>query len=58
MTSRARHVGTVDRPVVADLEPEPREDGALVVGRRLEADQPVGALGPEAHDRTLGQLGV
>ena len=48
MTSRARQVGTTTFVAVA-LEAEPAEQRVLPLGRRLDADQRVGALGPEAR---------
>ena len=58
VTSRARQVGTVTSQSSVDLEAEPLEDRALLVRRDVEADEAVGALGPEADDRPSRQAGV
>ena len=58
----ARHVARAERGhddvAVAALEAEPLEPARLLGGRRLDADQLVGALRPERDHRALGQLAL
>ena len=58
VTSRARQVGTVTSQSSLDVEAEPLEDRALLVGRDVEADDPVRALGAQPDDRARGQARV
>ena len=50
--------GRHDDVLAVALEAELAEQRVLPLGRRLDADQRVGALGPEADDRPLGQVAV
>ena len=55
VTSRARNVGTTTSPLRRS-KPSRSSQLVLLGGRRLEADQLVGALRPERDHRALGQL--